>query len=124
VIRVLGMSVTEAWMFGGVALVSGLLELAALIWPDRFPVITRVMRADGRLWTLWPFLLGFIPGHIYGPGWLRVEALQRAQPWAVPLILAAVVTCDLLVQRTSVETAFLVLVASVFAGAVFWNTSG
>lgn len=121
-LALLGMNLTELWMLFGVGVVSGLLELAALRW-GWTPVITRSMRANGQLWTLWPFLWGFIGGHIWSPTWFKVVALQRAQPFTIPVILAGVLLFDVLVRRTSVETAFLVLVGAMLVGATFWNTA-
>lgn len=122
-IRWLNMSVTEWWLFAGVVLVSGVIEILAIVRPDLLPVITRVSRANGTLWTIWPFLYGFVGGHIWSPQWFKVEAVQRAQPWTLPVVLACVLAFDVTVRRTSVETAFVVYLSAALAGSFVWNTA-
>lgn len=122
-IRVANMSLTEWWLFGGIAVVSLLLEMAALIWPHSLPVITGTLRANGCRWACWPFLLGFIPGHVWSPGWLRIEALARVQPVSIPTIAACLLVYVLFGPRLSITQAFLLVPAAYVAGALFWNTA-
>lgn len=121
-IRWLHMTITE-WFMLGVGVFALLVELAALIWRDRLPVITRVMREDGCRWILWPFILGFVTGHIYSPGWFKVPALLRAQPYTIPAVALAVLLFDFCGPIVSVNTAFFIAWLAVPLGAVLWNTA-
>lgn len=122
-IKRLGLTITEWWLVGGVVLVSLLVELAALVWRDTLPLITTVGRANGQLWSIWPFLAGFVPAHIYSPSFLRIEALQRAQPVTLPVILATVLVFDFIVRRTTADGAFNAYALGALCGLVFWNTA-
>lgn len=120
--RRLNMTITEWWMLA-VAVGSLLVELSALIWRDRLPVITKVMRDNGCRWILWPFILGFVTGHIYSPSWFKVPWLLRAQPYTVPTLAVAVLLFDLFGPVVSVEVAFFIAATALPLGAALWNTA-
>lgn len=121
-IRIAKLSVTEWWMLA-VGVGSLLVELSALIWRDRLPVITKVMREDGCRWVLWPFILGFVTGHIYSPAWFKVPPLLKAQPYSIPVIAIGVLLFDLFGPVVSVEVAFFIAAAALPLGALLWNTA-
>lgn len=121
-VRWLNMSITE-WVMLAFAAVLLVVELAALIWHDRLPVITRVMREDGCRWIFWPFLLGFVTGHIYSPAWFKVPAILRAQPYTIPALAVAVLLFDFLGPIVSVEVAFFIAAGALPLGALLWNTA-
>lgn len=117
---VLGMSLTEAWLFL-MGLISLLVEVAGLIWPERLPLISPTMRANGGRWVLWPALLGVLSGHFWSPTWLAWPALRPAQAWILPAVGLCLVAFDLFGPRVSSNTAFMVCLVGLFFGAIFWS---
>jgi hypothetical protein len=75
-VRIFGLNPTEFWMLFVVGVSSLALETLALLFPEWTPVISRVMRADGGRWVLWPALLGGLGGHFWSPRWLYFPALK------------------------------------------------
>lgn len=118
------MNVTAIYMlyFVGVASLAweglGWLSSRGLIsW--RVPLISPVMRYNGRLWLFWPWLWGVLPGH----WWYWNAAPERA--WIILVCLTAgLVTVDgwrrLHGDLPPKQAPFLTFLLGIAVGAACW----
>jgi hypothetical protein len=121
VIRVLGgLTITRAALLFVGAVALGV-EVWALFSPQALPLISPTMRADGLRWIVWPAGWGVLGGHFWSPSWLRFEWALRAGPYVLVVYGVGVLAFDFFGPRVSPDTAFLLMLASVFVGAVFWS---
>jgi hypothetical protein len=97
------------------------LEAIALLFPEWMPVISRVMRADGGRWVMWPAILGGLGGHFWSPKWLYFPVLKPVQAWVLIPTALALLAFDFFGPRVSSETAFLIFLGFAFYCAIFWS---
>jgi hypothetical protein len=87
--------------------------------PWRIPLISPVMRYNGRLWLIWPWLWGVLPGH----WWYWVGAPENA--WIILLLLTTgLITVDgwrrLHGDLPPKQAPFVVFLLGIAAGALCW----
>lgn len=104
-----------------VAGIAAVTEAAALIWPERLPLISPTMRRDGLRWVVWPAGWGTLGGHFWSPSWLRFEWAVQAGPYVLCAVGSAVLLFDFFGPRVSVSAAFVLMLACVPVGAIFWS---
>jgi hypothetical protein len=87
--------------------------------PWRIPLISPVMRYNGRLWLIWPWLWGVLPGH----WWYWVTAGDGL--WVILLCLTlALIAVDgwrrLHGDLPPKQAPFIVFLLGIVAGAACW----